>query len=173
MNILPEWPTNKYCSAKNNEMQHNHISLLILPLLLLGSCKKNQEHYVSEGDKTQTNTAPNKQIEEINLNPLIKEITDKTKVVANELNKIHLIVNYDDSGDIWLTGVASNSHQRMTTMDELSKQLSMIQPKGKAVISHVYDGAVGLLAPSPPRNTKLEERINDQLIKHGFNKPAQ
>jgi hypothetical protein len=160
-------------SAKNIEMQLNHISLLILPLLLLGSCKNTQETNMNKGDNTESNTAPKDQIEEIDLNPLIKEITDKTKVLANELSKIHLIVNYDDSEDIWLTGIASNSHQRMTTMDELSKQLSMIQPKGKAVISHVYDGAVGLLAPSPPRNTKLEETINDQLIKHGFNKPAQ
>ena len=105
--------------------------------------------------------------------PDVGQIIEKTltsvEEAATALGKIPLFVNYDEAGNIWLTGRAARERGKMMTEQELAIALSAIDEKGVAVIGYVYDASKGgLLGPAPARDLNLEARIRERLIDAGF-----
>jgi hypothetical protein len=91
------------------------------------------------------------------------------------LEQAAVMVHYDDTGKVWLTGRSAND-TRSFTIDQLPNALAHIHAKGTAFISHVYtsqqSGINGLLGYTPLPNVKLEKQIRIALIAAGFTVPT-
>ena len=100
-------------------------------------------------------------------NPVLEKVSDKIDGIDERINSVNLVVNYDDDGNIWLTGLGATNKKKVKTVAELSSLLSNILLKATATVSHVYDkeshqGAV------PKGNLDLENEIITELRKQGF-----
>lgn len=113
-----------------------------------------------------------------NLTPFVELVSDRFSEVADELNELAVIVNYDEAGNMWLTGKFITDHTEFKDIASVKSALSELKRKGRATVAQVYTsncvGSDALFAPAPARNSELEEKLWEALIATGFTrKPSQ
>jgi len=136
-----------------------NITLLIIPLLLFTSCKRSEESSVE--DTTWRDKSAKEKLESMKFNSVIENASDKIDGLEDRVNSVMLMVNYDDDGNIWLTGLGAPSQKKVKTVTELSRLLSLVALKGDAGVSHVSERASG-------SNSELETQIMTVLRNQGF-----
>ena len=147
-------------------MLTKHILLLALSLFLFSNCKSS-DNSKSEEDTTWRDKSAREKLDSMKFNPVLENVSKKIDGLEDRINSVMLIVNYDTTGNIWLTGLGATNQKKVKTVDELSDLLSMVVLKGDASISHVYDKNNHQEKP-PVGDSKLEAAILNELRKQGF-----
>ena len=147
-------------------MLTKHILLLALSLFLFSNCKSS-DNSKSEEDTTWRDKSAREKLDSMKFNPVLENVSKKIDGLEDRINSVMLIVNYDTTGNIWLTGLGATNQKKVKTVDELSDLLSMVVLKGDASISHVYDKSNHQGKP-PVGDSKMEAAILNELRKQGF-----
>jgi len=95
-------------------MLTKHILLLALSLFLFSNCKSSDDSK-SEEDATWRGKSAREKLDSMKFNPVLENVSKKIDGLEDRINSVMLIVNYDTTGNIWLTGLgATNRNQAFT-----------------------------------------------------------
>jgi len=134
--------------------------LIVIPSLFFICCKNNDDS--EPEDTTWRDKSAKEKLDSMKFSPVLENASDKISGFQDQINSVMLIVNYDDEGNLWLTGLGASSQKKVNTVSELSRLLSLVALKGDAGISQTSTN-------STERNSDLEEKIMAELRNQGFN----
>lgn len=111
---------------------------------------------------------------EPDLTPFVELVSERFSEVADDLSELAVIVNYDQAGNLWLTGETITDHTKFKDIASIKNALRTIETKGRAAVVQVYPstglGSDALFSPGPARNSELEEKLWEVLTATGFNR---
>lgn len=142
------------------------LPLLTLPLFILSSCKSADDKKPEEENTTWKDKSAREKLDSMNFSPVLDNVSRKIDGIEDRVNSVMLTVNYDDAGNMWLTGLGATDDGKVKTIKELSGLLSVIGLKGDAGVSHVYEKVRNKVIPD--NNSELENIILKELRKQGF-----
>jgi len=148
-------------------MHTKYILLLSISLFFVTSCSESEKDSSEKEDTTWRDKSAREKLDSMKFSPVVEKVSRKIDGIDDRINSVMLVVNYDDEGNMWLTGMGASNKKKVKTVSELSDLLSMVVLKGDAGVSYAYDKATHK-GKVPAGNLELEEMILTELRKQGF-----